>query len=66
MSPDNFQKLAISHALEFYARHRKPVNRAYTPKNMMMMAQKLTGLTFKPRDYTGAATALRNSMEVAS
>ncbi len=34
------------------------VNRAYTPKNLMLMVKQITGKTFKLRDYDGAIKAL--------
>lgn len=54
-----YQALAIKHGLVFYARHGVRINRAYTPKNMMAMATKITGRKFKPRDYMGAVAALQ-------
>jgi hypothetical protein len=64
MSPGNYQKLAIAHALEARAKFGIQVNRAYTPRAMMLTAEKLTGQKFKRGDYLAAAYALRNSMEV--
>lgn len=57
--PALYQMTVISKALEVYATHKLRVNRAYTPKAMMATASRLTGRTFKPRDYAGAAKALR-------
>ena len=54
-----FRALAIASALDLYARTGMKANRAYTPSNMMRVAKEITGKTFKARDYTGAATALR-------
>lgn len=34
------------------------LNRAYTPKNLMALASRITGQTFKARDYDGAIAAL--------
>lgn len=64
ISPSKFQALAIAKALEVYARSRISVNRAYTPRNMMLTAQKITGRHFKPQDYTSAANALKEWAEV--
>jgi len=58
-----FQLLAIASGLEFYEKTGMKVNRAYTPKNMMFMAEKLTGQKFKARDYLGAAKALRAMLD---
>lgn len=55
------QALTIANALKFYARHGQPINRAYTPKNMMATGQSIVP-DFKPkgpRDYLGMAEALR-------
>lgn len=54
-----FQALAVANALDFWVKHHMTVNRAYTPKAMMKTASDITGLKFKPRDFTGAAKALR-------
>lgn len=59
VNPKTFQALVIAKALELYAQTGIKVNRAYTPKNMLAMANKLTGKPFKPRQYLEAATALR-------
>lgn len=34
------------------------LNRAYTPKNLKLMTEKITGKTFKARDYDGMIAAL--------
>ena len=60
-NPRVYQAVAIASGLDFYAKTGMKVNRAYTPKNMMTMATKITGQTFKARAYTEAATALRTS-----
>jgi hypothetical protein len=54
---------ALALALEMYAKHGIKVNRAYTPKNMIAAAERETGLKFKPRDYLGAAKALRETKD---
>jgi len=58
MTPDIYQMLAIKHALYLYAKTGMKANRSYTPTSMMKMATKITGRTFKARDYMGAADAL--------
>jgi hypothetical protein len=55
-----YQALAIKHALRFYAKTGMRVNKAYTPKNMIAMAEKITGKKFTARDYMGAADALHD------
>ena len=54
-----YQATVIAKALEIYAKHKLRVNRTYTPAAMMAQAERLTGRTFKARDYLGAAKALR-------
>ncbi len=58
-----FQALTIASALDFYKTTGMKVNSAYTPKNMMTAASKLTGKTFKARDYSAASAALRTHAE---
>jgi hypothetical protein len=55
-----FQAIAISSGLKMYATCKIIPNRNYTPKNMMLMATKITGKKFKARDYIGASEALRD------
>lgn len=63
---DIYQAMVVKHALTLYALTGVQANSAYTPKNMMAMASKITGETFKPRDYMGAAKALENWRRAAS
>lgn len=58
IKPSIYQAIAIKIALQTYARHKILVNRAYTPGAMMAAASRITGRTFKARDYLGAARAL--------
>lgn len=55
---DVFAMAVIASALRFYANTGMRVNRAYTPAGMMRAAAHYTGLTFRARDYKGAADAL--------
>lgn len=41
------------------------LNRAYTPKNLKLMAEKITGQKFKARDYDGMIEALEKVLENA-
>lgn len=59
IDPRTYQCLVIAKALELYARTGIKINRAYTPANMIRTASNLTGQQFRPRDYLGAAAALR-------
>lgn len=63
IDPLVYQRLVIAKALEFYARTGRKVNTAYTPRAMMATAAHLTGKTFRPRDYLGAAQALRETLK---
>lgn len=58
--PQLFQAMAIKSAIRVYAKTGMKVNRAYTPKNMMAMAQKITGKARKARDYQGAIDDLND------
>lgn len=59
IDPQKYQALVIRRALLFYVKTGQRVNRNYTPSNMVRMATQITGKTFKPRDYLGAAEALQ-------
>ena len=52
-----FQALAVKGGLKAIKLGLR-VNTAYTPKNCMAMATKITGKQFKARDYDGAIKAL--------
>ena len=56
---DWYRAKAIAIGLETWAKYHIKVNRAYTLKAMMRAAAQMTGKTFKPTDYFGAASALR-------
>ena len=58
LNPELYQAFAIKQGLQFYAKTGMKINRLYTPKNMIRMAEKITGQKFKARDYMGAADAL--------
>lgn len=53
-----YRAIVIASALDLYAKTGMCPNRAYTPRAMMSAAAKITGRTFKARDYAGAAAAL--------
>lgn len=59
MDPRGFQALAVAQGLEFYAKHHRMVNSAYTPKNMLAAVFSLTGKKFTGRHYVEAAAHLR-------
>jgi hypothetical protein len=55
-----YQCLVVASALELYAKTGMKANRMYTPTNMLAVATKITGQTFKGKTkYTDAAAALR-------
>lgn len=62
INPSVYQAIAVKHGLLFYSKTGMRINRAYTPKNMMAMATKITGQTFKPRDYISAAQAIEHKL----
>ena len=55
--PTTFQILAVRAGLHA-VRSRMRLNRAYTPRNLRLTTEKLTGLKFRPRDYDGMIAAL--------
>lgn len=59
INPYIYQALAVKHGLKAYRDHGLKMNTMYTPQNMMRTAENITGLKFKPRDYTGAIDALQ-------
>lgn len=60
MEPRLYQALALKVALKTYGLHKVQVNSAWTPKRMMALATKITGRSFRPRDYLGASQALHD------
>ena len=58
VDPKIYQAIVVAKALRFYAKTGMKVNTAYTPKNMMATAARITGETYKARDYIGAAEDL--------
>lgn len=59
-----YQALCVKHGLQAITKGFR-INRAYTPKNCMAMATKITGEKFKARDYEGAIKALEGWIENA-
>ena len=58
LDPRGYQALALKHALRLYDRTGMKPNAAYTPKAMLATAAKITGQSFKARDFKGAIAAL--------
>lgn len=58
-----YQALAVKVALRAYAKHKMQVNRAYTPKNMLLAAGRMTGAMYKRGDYLKAADDLEKLCE---
>lgn len=51
--------LCCAQTLEMWVKHKMLTTRTAPPARMMRLASEITGQTFKPRDYLGAAAALR-------
>lgn len=58
-----FQCITVKHAIAFYAETGMKVNRAYTPKNMRLCVEGITGKKFKARDYDGMVQALEDKIK---
>jgi uncharacterized protein with FMN-binding domain len=56
--PRLFQSVVIAKALRIYAKHKRQVNRAYTPTAMLRTASSITGKKFRRGQYIAAAEAL--------
>jgi hypothetical protein len=54
------QAMAIRKGIEFYARTGMRINRAYTPKNMLLTAANITGESYGTR---WTATAYTNAIK---
>lgn len=57
IDPGLYQITAIKYGLKSVKQGFR-LNRLYTPKNLRAMTEKLTGKTFKARDYDGMIAAL--------
>lgn len=60
-----FAMITLKSALKLYAKTGMKDNRAYTPTAMMRTASRMTGKTFKARDYAGAIAALEEAIKAA-
>lgn len=58
-----FAMITLKSALKLYAKTGMKANRAYTPTAMMRTASRMTGKTFKARDYAGAIAALEEAIK---
>jgi hypothetical protein len=54
-----FRALCVAQGLEMWAKHKMLTTRGAKPSFLMRLAAQITGYTFKPRDYLGAAAAIR-------
>ena len=54
-----FRALCTAQALEMWVKHKMLTTRGAKPSYLMRLATQITGKTFKPRDYLGAAAAIR-------
>ena len=62
IDPSVYQILAVKHGLKACKAGIR-LNRSYTPKNLRLMTEKITGKTFKARDYDGMIVALEEVLE---
>lgn len=53
-----YQAVTIKHAIAFYAKTGMKVNRAYTSTNMLKVAGRITGKTYKRGQFTQAVEDL--------
>lgn len=60
-----FAMITLKSALSLYAKTGMKANRAYTPTAMMRTVSRMTGRTFKARDYARAIVALEEAIEAA-
>lgn len=58
-----FRALCTAQALEMWVKHKMLTTRGATPSYLMRLATQITGKTFKPRNYAGAAVALREMLK---
>jgi ribosomal protein L33 len=58
INPQTFQIIVLRRAIKLYAETGMKANTAYTPKNMRLTAERLTGKKFKSRDFAGMQAAL--------
>ena len=65
-SPQGIQAiraLCCAQGLEMWVKHKMLTTRTAKPALLMKIASEYTGKTFKPRDYLGAAAAIRAMLE---
>lgn len=55
---NRFVIITLKQALKLYDKTGMKANRAYTPKNMRLKTEQLTGKKFAARDYKGMIAAL--------
>ena len=58
-----FQIIVVKNAIKLYKNTGMKANRAYTPTNMRLTAEKLTGRKFKARDWDGIIAGLEALLE---
>ena len=64
IDPKIYQVIAVKHGLKA-CKVGMRLNKAYTPKNLKLMTEKITGQKFKARDYDGMIEALEKVLENA-
>jgi len=60
---DAYRALVVAKGLEFWAKHKMRLNRAYTPSNLMAAASQITGKKYRARDYLVAAADIREMLK---
>lgn len=60
-----YQALSIKQGLKTWAKYKVRLNSAWTPRAMMKTVERITGETFKARDYAGAIKALEKWIDEA-
>jgi len=58
-----FRAICCAQALEMWVKHKMLTTRQAKPAFLMQLAAEITGKAFKPRDYLGAAAAIRAKLE---
>lgn len=58
-----YQMIVIRRAIMMYRDTGMKANRAYTPKNMRLMTERITGKKFKAKDYNGMVAALTEKID---
>ena len=66
MDTNTFVVITLKHAISFYIKTGMKVNRAYTPKNMLLTASRYTGKVYKRNQLPQAMADLQSLLDVAA